>query len=151
MLYAARLGRKLITSTSKFICDAKTVLLTRHRTEKYTKVQRSQHITQSDPRVYGRSYIANTSLVDGRRAFLGEEAQHDHIEYFQGFASLREKGLPSVLSAEKKAALMEDPLLVELQENVRLLETQKVTDTELRTARNEVRNCKIRLIRKTLG
>lgn len=119
--------------------------------EKYTEVQRSQHINQSDPRVYGQSYIANTSSVDGRRAFTGEEVQHDHIEYFQGFASLREKGLPSVLSAEKKAAVMKDPSLVKLQNNVHLLQREKATDTELKVAKNEARNYKDRLMRKTLG
>ena len=125
--------------------------LIRNHIEKYTEVQRSQHINQSDPRVYGQSYIANTSSVDGRRAFIGEEVQHDHIEYFQGFASLREKGLPSVLSAEKMATLMEDPLLVELQNNVHLLRRNKATDSELKVAKNEARNYKDRLIRKTLS
>jgi hypothetical protein len=48
--------------------------------ERYTETERSQHITHNDPRVYGQSYVANTSSCDGRRAFLNEAAQHDHVE-----------------------------------------------------------------------
>ena len=55
--------------------------------ERYTEVQRSQHLTQGDPQVFGQSYVANTSSVDGQAAFLGERANHDHIDYFQGLES----------------------------------------------------------------
>lgn len=34
--------------------------------EWHTEVERSQHITQTDTHVYGQSYVANTSSVDGR-------------------------------------------------------------------------------------
>ena len=50
--------------------------------ENYTPVQRSQHITQADLRVYGQSYLANCSSVDGQAAFLGERSDHRHIKYF---------------------------------------------------------------------
>ena len=83
--------------------------------ERYTETERSQHITQNDPRVYGQSYVANTSSCDGRRAFLDEAAQHDHVEYFQGFSKFREKGLPWTLPAEKEAALEKDQHLIELK------------------------------------
>lgn len=33
--------------------------------EIYTEVQRSQHSTQADPRIFGQAYVANTSSVDG--------------------------------------------------------------------------------------
>lgn len=33
--------------------------------ERYTEVQRSQHLTQGDVRVFDQSYVANTSSVDG--------------------------------------------------------------------------------------
>ena len=42
--------------------------------ERYTETERSQHTTQNDPRVYGQSYVANTSSCDGRRTFLDEAA-----------------------------------------------------------------------------
>lgn len=50
--------------------------------------------------VYGQSHVANTSSVDGRSAFLNVSAQHGHIDYFQSFASSREKGLPHTLPAD---------------------------------------------------
>src|SRR5436190_3267695 len=83
--------------------------------ERYTETERSQHITQNDPRVYGESYVANTSSCDGRRAFLNEAAQHDHVEYFQGFSKFCEKGLPCYLPAEKETALEKDQQLIELR------------------------------------
>lgn len=52
-------------------------------------MQRSQHITQADPRVFGSSYVANCSSVEGLAAFLGEETEHRHIEYFQGLERAR--------------------------------------------------------------
>jgi len=36
------------------------------RVEKlYTEVQRSQHLTQAHPRVFGQAYVANMSSLDG--------------------------------------------------------------------------------------
>lgn len=46
---------------------------------------------------------------------------------------------------------MKDPSLVKLQNNVYLLQREKATDTELKIIKNEARNYKDRLIRKTLG
>ena len=72
--------------------------------ERYTEVERSQHITQTDTCVYSQSYVANTS-VSGRDAFLGEAASHDHVDFFQSFAKFREKGLPNCLPAEQEDAI----------------------------------------------
>jgi Protein of unknown function (DUF3435) len=47
---------------------------------RYTEVKRSQHLTQGDPCVFGQSYVANTSSVDGQAAFLGESSDHAHID-----------------------------------------------------------------------
>jgi hypothetical protein len=55
--------------------------------EKYTSVQRSQHLTQADPRVFGQSYVANCSSVDGQAAFLREALDHRHVDYFQSLAN----------------------------------------------------------------
>ena len=86
--------------------------------ERYTEVERSQHITQADPRVYGDSYVANTSSVDGKSAFLNEVAQHDHIDFFQSFAQFREEGLPTNLPAERETAVRKDPALLILEARV---------------------------------
>jgi hypothetical protein len=65
--------------------------------ERYTPVQRSQHLTQGDPRVFGQKYVAQTSSVAGQSAFLDEEADHEPIDYFQGLEQFRERGLPCEL------------------------------------------------------
>ncbi len=87
-------------------------------TARYTEVERSQHINQTDPRVYGQSYVANTSSVCGKSAFLDEVAQHDHVDYFQSFANFREKGLPTKLPAEKEDAIRRDSQFLKLESEV---------------------------------
>ena len=108
--------------------------------ERYTETERSQHITQNDPRVYGQSYVANTSSCDGRRAFLDEVAQHDHVEYFQGFSKFREKGLPWTLPAEKEAALERDQHLIELKNRLQQLKSEGEGDQDISRAKNKVRS-----------
>lgn len=51
--------------------------------ERHTPVQRSQHLTQGDSRVFGQSYVANCSSVDGQAAFQEKTSDLSHIEYFQ--------------------------------------------------------------------
>jgi len=87
--------------------------------ELYTEVQRSQHLTQADPRVFGQAYVANTSSVDGQAAFLGEPINHKHIDYFQGLGQFREPGLPCELPVRLEEGLKQDAQLQELEEEVR--------------------------------
>ena len=86
--------------------------------ERYTEVQRSQHLTQGDPRIFGQSYVANTSSVDGQAAFLGEKSDHAHIDYFQGLEKFRERGLPCQLPARLEHDVNRDPRLLELERKV---------------------------------
>ena len=86
--------------------------------EIYTEVQRSQHLTQADPRIFGQSYVANTSSVDGQAAFLSEQVDHSHIEYFQGLEKFREPGLPCKLPAHLKESLRHDSRRLELESEV---------------------------------
>lgn len=118
--------------------------------ERYTEVERSQHITQTDTRVYGQSYVANTSSVDGRSAFLNEPAQHDHIDYFQSFAKFREKGLPSSLPAEREAAIRRDPQLLEFLDQVRLLQTENASTSQIKAALNKARAYRVSLAKMSL-
>jgi Protein of unknown function (DUF3435) len=74
---------------------------------------RSQHITQSDPRVFGASYVAQTSSADGESAFLNKPADHSVVEYFQGLEKFREEGLPAKLPSATKNEVENDPLVVE--------------------------------------
>jgi hypothetical protein len=43
------------------------------RADRYTEVERCQHIGQADRRIFGQSYGANCSSVDGLAAFLNYE------------------------------------------------------------------------------
>jgi hypothetical protein len=85
----------------------------------YTEVERSQHLTQADPRIFGQAYVANTSSVDGQGAFIGEALNHEHIEFFQGLGLFREPGLPCELPARLEHELKQKPRLQELEEEVR--------------------------------
>ena len=86
--------------------------------ELYTEVQRSQHLTQADPRIFGQAYVANTSSVDGQGAFLGEVVQHEQIDYFQGLEQFREPGLPCELSARLEEELEREPKVQELDREI---------------------------------
>ena len=82
--------------------------------EQYTSVQRSQHLTQADPRVFGQSYVANCSSVDGQAAFRDEECDHRHIDYFQSLEKFHEEGLPDRIPSHLEQKILRDPQLVEL-------------------------------------
>jgi hypothetical protein len=103
----------------------------------YTEVERSQHILQSDPRIFGQSYVANTSSVDGQAAFLQETADHSVIEYFQGLEQFREPGAPIRLPKAMKADLEKDPEVVALQERASTASDSRERD-EARKARERL-------------
>lgn len=151
MRYAAHWARSSMVSNSDVLTSQICTSLTIWFAESYTEVQRSQHINQSDPRVYGQSYVANTSSVDGRRRFAGEEPQHDHINYFQGFSQFRERGLPRQLPAKEKARVNEDPQLLDLQKRIRLLQNESASDLDIKHATNEARNYKVRVLKTRLA
>ena len=88
---------------ARWTCPGFTIWLTWHL-ERYTETERSQYLTQSDPRVFGE-YVANYSSVAGMRAFLDEEADHREVEYFQGLEQFREQGLPCQLPAAERDKL----------------------------------------------
>ena len=85
----------------------------------YTEVQRSQHLTQTEPRIFGRDYVSHTSSVDGQGAFLGEVVNHQHVDYFQGLGRFREPGLPCELPSRLEEGLKQDPELRKLEADVR--------------------------------
>ena len=80
-----------------------------------TAVERSQHLLQSDPKIFGQSYVANCSSVDGQAAFRDEESDQRHIEYFQSLEKFQEDGLPDELPAHLEDELKRDPHLCELE------------------------------------
>ena len=105
-------------------------------------MQRSQQITQADPRVFGDSYVANCSLVEGLAAFPGEETEHRHIDYFQGLEMFREQGLPDKLPVDRKKSLTEslkrDPRVLELEQEVQRLEEVQADRVSLAKAKRKV-------------
>ena len=117
---------------------------------RYTEVERSQHINQTDPRVYGQSYVANTSSVCGKSAFLDEVAQHDHVDYFQSFAKFREKGLPTKLPAEKEDAIRRDSQFLKLESEVQRLKKRRSLACDVRAAESKARTYKARLYKQNL-
>ena len=104
--------------------------------ERYTTVQRSQHLTQADPRVFGQSYVANCSSVDGQAAYLGESTDHRHVDYFQSLEKFREQGLPCELPAHLAESLGGDSRLVELENEVQALAGKGGASTALREAKS---------------
>ena len=118
--------------------------------ERYTEVQRSQHLTQADRRVFGRDYMASTSDVCGKTAFWNEPAQHDHVDFFQSFAKLREKGLPSSLPAEKEAAVRQDPQLLVLEREIERLRSDGAPASEIKAATGRARNYRSGLRKRLL-
>ncbi|KAF4430809.1 hypothetical protein CFRS1_v009588 [Colletotrichum fructicola] len=89
--------------------------------ERYTEVQRSQHITQSDVRIFGASYVANCSSVDGLSAFFGENPDHTAVEFFQGIEKFREQGAPTTLPAASERALWQNGEVVAFEKELTLV------------------------------
>ncbi|GKT83761.1 hypothetical protein Ct61P_01611 [Colletotrichum tofieldiae] len=89
--------------------------------ERYTEVQRSQHITHSDVRIFGASYVANCSSVDGLSAFFGENPDHTAVEFFQGIEKFREQGAPTALPAASERALWQNEEVVALEKELTLV------------------------------
>lgn len=98
----------------------------------------AQHITQADLRVFGDSYLANCSSVDGQSAFLGEDADHSHIEFFQGLERFHEDGLPSKLPAKRIEELKKDPGLLQRQDVVNKLVKSRSSIVALNKAKSEL-------------
>lgn len=114
--------------------SATTAKLCVYSTERYSDVQRSQHLTQADKNVFGQSYVANCSSVDGQSAFLDEEADHSHIDFFQSLARFREKGLPCDLPLKLEHELQMDPGLVSWNDKVRDLEGPALNEAKRKRA-----------------
>jgi hypothetical protein len=117
-------------------------------------VQRSQHLTQSDPRIFGASYTARCSAVEGLSAFLDEETDHRHIDFFQGLERFRERGLPDQLPAHRRESLTEslkrDPRVLELEQEAQRLEKVRADQATLGKAKRKVSQYRSSRHRKAL-
>ena len=103
-------------------------------------MQRSQHLTQADPRIFGAAYVAQCSSVDGQAAFLGEDSDDHHVEYFQGLERFHEQGLPNKLPMARRESLRQDPHVLELAQNVQSLKAQQAEQAAVEKAQNILSN-----------
>ena len=109
--------------------------LTPEHPEKYSPVQRSQHLTQADPRVFGQSYVANCSSVDGQAAYLGESTDHEYVELFQRLEIVCADGCPCQLTEEMKDQVERDEGLIALEDEVKALEDKGAMQGLIQAAR----------------
>lgn len=116
--------------------------LLKYFTERATAAERSQLLNQNDPNVFGQSYIANTSSIDGQSAFLDEPAKTRHIQYLQGVSRFHENGLPASLPAEKEALISQNPELLQLQEEVEQLIKDCADEYTISMAKQNLRRCR---------
>ena len=117
-------------------------------TRRYTAVELAQHINHSHPRIYGQSYVANTSAVCGKSTVLNQNAQDNHVDYFQSFAKFREKGLPTKLPAEKEDAIRRDPQFLEFESEVQRLKRQRAPTCDMKAAESKARVYRASLTKK---
>jgi hypothetical protein len=84
---------------------------------------------------YFRSKLrSELSSVDGQGAFLRENCDYSHIDFFQSLERFREQGLPHDLPARLEADLNLDLQLCELKENLHKLKLGKGSATTLQEA-----------------
>ena len=80
--------------------------------------------------------------MEGLAAFLGEETDHRHIDYFQGLERFREQGLPEKLPVDRQISLTEslkrDPCVLELEQEVQRLEKVQTNRATLDKAKRKV-------------
>ncbi|KAG5744264.1 hypothetical protein H9Q70_013031 [Fusarium xylarioides] len=114
--------------------------------ERYTEVERSQHLTQADKAVFGQSYTADTSSCDGLSAFLHHQPDHTAIEYFQGLSQFRHEGLPTQLPAVLKDKTSRHPEVLRWDQKIAEASDAK-TQTQARQKRQKALD---RLQRETL-
>ncbi|OAQ57905.2 hypothetical protein VFPPC_11363 [Pochonia chlamydosporia 170] len=87
--------------------------------ERYTEVERSQHLTQADKAVFGQSYVAFVSSCDGFAAFMREKPDHAAVEYFQGVSQFWQPGLPTKLPAALRDKINNHPDILELKREIK--------------------------------
>lgn len=76
-------------------------------------------MVQSDPTVFGQSYVARVSSVDGLGAFLGEQLNHNAVAHFQGLGQFSQPGMPVKLPAALLEEVRHSPELVDILEKLK--------------------------------
>ena len=94
------------------------------------KAYKRVHSLLNSPSSTSTSYVAHCPSVDQREAFLNDAAEHDHIDYVQSFAPMREKGLPRKIPAAK-LAIRQDPKLLNFQDRKSLLQLSRAKSSTI--------------------
>jgi len=81
---------------------------------KYSAEERCQLLNHRSRAIFGDSYIANTSIVDGQSASLLEERQEAHIDYLRSSRRFQEEGLPTKLPAKQERIIDTDSTLEQM-------------------------------------
>jgi hypothetical protein len=100
--------------------------------------------------VFGQSYVASCSSVDGQAAFRDEESDQRHIEYFQSIEKFHEDGLPGDLPAHLEEELRQDPHLCELEVKVQRLRGVDGDNRTFSSAQRELTTYSRKLKREAL-
>ena len=92
--------------------------------------------------MFGRDYVVNCSSVDGQAVFRGEQIDHSHINYFQGYEQFREEGLPCRLPAHIEDDIANEPVIRELVDKLQAAATEEASTEAKRCLSNARRRIK---------
>ena len=107
-------------------------------------------MTQADLRVFGQSYVANCSSVDGQAAFRDEESDRRHIDFFQSLEKFHEDGLPDHLPAHLEEGLERDPHLCKLKSQMRMHMGVDGSHSDFSAAKRQVTTYRRKLHREAI-
>ena len=82
--------------------------------------------------------------------FLGEEADHREVDYFQGLEQFREQKLSHQLSAAESDKLLDHSILNELQQTLRTLKLKGAPSSAVNEAKTQLSTYRAALERETL-
>ncbi|KAI9725602.1 MAG: hypothetical protein M1834_000790 [Cirrosporium novae-zelandiae] len=103
-----------------------------------TESERSQILTHKDPNLFGNEYIAHLSSVDAQAIFVDGVPNTEHIKHLQSVGKYRQIGLPCHLPAERKAALSQDPDLLDLRRQLQQLVEKNSDKCVISTAKKQL-------------
>jgi hypothetical protein len=102
-----------------------------------------------DTRIFGQSYVGDVAPVDVRAAYRGEEAETNHVNYFQSIEQFRRTGLPIELPAVVKEQLLKDVTLHRYTQRVEVLRASDKVEEFLKTQK-ELQSYRARLYKTRL-
>ncbi|KAL2219647.1 hypothetical protein M432DRAFT_590365 [Thermoascus aurantiacus ATCC 26904] len=95
-----------------------------------TEAKRGQLLNQTDSHDW-HSYIANTSALSSMDIFLEEQMYQDHIKYLQEIDKYCKKEYLTHLPAERQDAILHNPVLLNLEQQLQKLTLEKADSFEV--------------------